>query len=152
MSFEDPARAPRGRRRHASARRGRGMVWLAAAGGIAVLGLGAAALTGGGARGPAERDGNGGGLPTLIQADPTASGATPDPDSSPGRTDGPDAATGRPAAATATASTATPSPSGSAPAAPSATPTPSAEPVPDASDATRSAKPGRGRGNGKGRG
>ena len=50
MSFEDPARAPRGRRRHASARRGRGVVWLAAAGGIAVLGLGAVALTGGGAR------------------------------------------------------------------------------------------------------
>ncbi|MFB6834876.1 hypothetical protein [Streptomyces hydrogenans] len=150
MSFEDPARAPRGRRRHASARRGRGVVWLAAAGGIAVLGLGAAALTGGGARGPAERDADGGGLPTLIQADPTASGTTPEPDSPPSRTAGP-AATGRPGA-TATASSATPSPSGSAPAAPSASSTPSAEPVPDASDATRSAKPGRGRGNGKGRG
>ncbi|MCM1944185.1 MULTISPECIES: hypothetical protein [Streptomyces] len=151
MSFEDPARAPRGRRRHASARRGRGVVWLAAAGGIAVLGLGAVALTGGGgARGPAERDADGGGLPTLIQADPTASGTTPEPDSPPSRTAGP-AATGRPGA-TATASSATPSPSGSAPAAPSASSTPSAEPVPDASDATRSAKPGRGRGNGKGRG
>ncbi|MFE3127207.1 hypothetical protein ACFXHD_27715 [Streptomyces hydrogenans] len=150
MSFEDPARAPRGRRRHASARRGRGVVWLAAAGGIAVLGLGAAALTGGGARGPAERDADGGGLPTLIQADPTASGTTPEPDSPPSRTVGP-AATGRPGA-TATASSARPSPSGSAPAAPSASSTPSAEPVPDASDATRSAKPGRGRGNGKGRG
>ncbi|MFB7581207.1 hypothetical protein ACFWG5_15240 [Streptomyces hydrogenans] len=150
MSFEDPARAPRGRRRHASARRGRGVVWLAAAGGIAVLGLGAAALTGGGARGPAERDADGGGLPTLIQADPTASGTTPEPDSPPSRTAGP-AATGRPGA-TATASSARPSPSGSAPAAPSASSTPSAEPVPDASDATRSAKPGRGRGNGKGRG
>ncbi|GHJ94899.1 hypothetical protein SNE510_44180 [Streptomyces sp. NE5-10] len=150
MSFEDPARAPRGRRRHASARRGRGVVWLAAAGGIAVLGLGAAALTGGGARGPAERDADGGGLPTLIQADPTANGTTPEPDSPPSRTAtaGP-AVTGRP---TATASSATPSPSGSAPAAPSASSTPSAEPVPDASDATRSAKPGRGRGNGKGRG
>ncbi|MFD4158647.1 hypothetical protein ACFWR4_38575 [Streptomyces hydrogenans] len=150
MSFEDPARAPRGRRRHASARRGRGVVWLAAAGGIAVLGLGAVALTGGGARGPAERDADGGGLPTLIQADPTASGTTPEPDSPPSRTAGP-AATGRPGA-TATASSARPSPSGSAPAAPSASSTPSAEPVPDASDATRSAKPGRGRGNGKGRG
>ncbi|MFJ4218671.1 hypothetical protein ACIP27_38915, partial [Streptomyces hydrogenans] len=122
MSFEDPARAPRGRRRHASARRGRGVVWLAAAGGIAVLGLGAAALTGGGgARGPAERDADGGGLPTLIQADPTASGTTPEPDSPPSRTAGP-AATGRPGA-TATASSATPSPSGSAPAAPSASST-----------------------------
>ncbi|MFF2775754.1 hypothetical protein ACFVU3_12665 [Streptomyces sp. NPDC058052] len=142
MSFEDPDRRARGRRRHASARRGRGAVWLVAVGGAAVLGLGAVALTGGGSKRPAEREADGGGLPALIQADPTESGTTP-PDPSRG--------TSRPAApapsAARTTRPGTPAPTSSAPAPPEAT-APTAAPA--TSGGTPADKPGRGRGNGKG--
>ncbi|MFF9338573.1 MULTISPECIES: hypothetical protein [unclassified Streptomyces] len=149
MSFEDPDRPVRGRRRHASARRGRGAVWLVAVGGAAVLGLGAVALTGGGgAKRPAERDADGGGLPALIQADPERSGAAPAPDPSRGAS--------RPAAPGP--STARPSPSGppsAAPSEPSATAAPPTEAAPAAAPTASGGtgtpgKPGRGRGNGKG--
>ncbi|WP_282696924.1 hypothetical protein [Streptomyces sp. CC208A] len=90
MSFEDPDRRSNGRRRHASARRGRGALWLAVAGGVAVLGLGAAALSGGsgGTRGPAEREREGAGLPTLIQpgAPSPSDGSEPPATAGPGRT------------------------------------------------------------------
>lgn len=140
MSFEDPARAPRGRRRHASARRGRGAVWLVAVGGAAVLGLGAVALTGGGgAKRPAERGAERGGLPALIQTGPKASGTTQAPAPSRG-TSGP-----------AGLAPSTARPSAPASATPSATTAPATETAPTATPTpTATGKPGRGRGNGKG--
>ncbi|MFG3193605.1 hypothetical protein [Streptomyces omiyaensis] len=147
MSFEDPDRRARGRRRHASVRRGRGAVWLAAVGGAAVLGLGAVALTGGGgSKRPAERETDGGGLPALIRADPAESGTTP-PAPSRGAILPP-----APAPSTAPA----PGPSSSAPSAPSgpSAPAPAGATDPTAAPApsgdTPADKPGRGRGNGKG--
>ncbi|MFE1345231.1 hypothetical protein [Streptomyces sp. NPDC058757] len=148
MSFEDPDRPARGRRRHASARRGRG-AWLLAVGGAAVLGLGAVALTGGGGtKRPAERDADGGGLPALIQADPERSGTDPAPE--PSRDASRPTATG-PAKARPTASAApTAAPSEpSAAAAPSTEAAPAAAPTASGGTAAPG-KPGRGRGNGKG--
>ncbi|MFE5792871.1 hypothetical protein ACFQ8C_09860 [Streptomyces sp. NPDC056503] len=146
MSFEDPDRRAPGRRRHASARRGRGAVWLVAAGGAAVLGLGAVALTGGGTKRPADREG-GGGLPALIQAVPTESGTAPTP--APSRSASRPAAPGRSTAPGAVASR----PPTTAPSEPAAPVTPeetAPAAVPTDSGGTATGKPGRGRGNGKG--
>ncbi|MFE6226505.1 hypothetical protein [Streptomyces sp. NPDC057854] len=147
MSFEDPHRPARGRRRHASARRGRGALWLVAAGGAAVLGLGAVALTGGGGgpKRPAER-GTGDGLPALIQADPAQDATTPAADPGTSRPAAP--APTAPATASGPATTAPPPSASSAPA-PAETTAPSAAPTRPAAPATD--RPGKGRGNGKGR-
>ncbi|MFF5281523.1 hypothetical protein [Streptomyces sp. NPDC012756] len=149
MSHHDPGAAGprRARRRHASARRGRGAVWLLAGGGVTVLGLAGALLAGGlgksgGTRSPADDGADG--PPALIQSDPSAdpSGTSGSPGggatSVPGRT-----GTTAPAVKT----TATTTPSGAATTAPDAT-SPAA-PTATTPDDTRPVKPGKGRGSGR---
>ncbi|MFE0648845.1 hypothetical protein ACFVZH_09695 [Streptomyces sp. NPDC059534] len=146
MSQHDPGAAGprRGRRRHAPARRGRGPVWLIAAGGVGLLGLGAALFSGGsGPRGGSPADGGPGGPPALIQGDPSA------PDAEPAAT-----ASTRPAAPALTPSAAprtpgqTAAPSGNPPAPAATTPadgTPTTGTGDEAADSATQ-HPGRGRG------
>ncbi|MFI1977368.1 hypothetical protein [Streptomyces wedmorensis] len=140
MSQQDPGadRSRRGRRRHAPARRGPRPAWLIAAGAAGLLGTAAVLLTGAsrpGGGSPAQ--GEPGGPPALIQADPS-DGSGPDGEAD---ASAPPAAPG--AAPSASATTPSPgpttTPSGTASAAPDATPTDSATGDP-------TAHPGRGRG------
>ncbi|MEU5218829.1 hypothetical protein AB0G79_21890 [Streptomyces sp. NPDC020807] len=158
MSKHDP-QAPgtrSARRRHASTRRGRGPVWLLAAGGVAVFGVAAAVFSAGsGTKGGSGSTDGGGtdGPPALIQADPsdpagssgtpgpgeptrssgTGGGETPSASASPRGSTSPSAPAGTP--------TATVAPSGAPTAAPTGGPT--AEPT--ATEAGPS-HPGKGRG------
>ncbi|SEC61038.1 hypothetical protein [Streptomyces sp. TLI_105] len=163
MDHHDPGAAGprRARRRHASARRGRGAVWLLAGGGATALGLAAALLAGGlgksgGTRSPV--DGGAEGPPSMIQADPTdgtsntsgaaggaASGSSSGSSSGGGATSVPGGPTSAPAPSAK--STATAAPSGTATTTPDASPT--AEPSATASAGWGPGKPGKGRGGTK---
>ncbi|MFH8728273.1 hypothetical protein [Streptomyces termitum] len=139
MHPEEPAGPPR--RRHASARRGPGARWPLAAGGAAVLGLGALLLTGGSGgsgtpRPPADHEPVGG-PPALIRTEPSLTATAPGPATTPARTPAP------PPPATTAPAARTPAPPTAATPPPADAPT--AGPAP-----ARTGKPGRGRGNGKG--
>ncbi|MGA5062810.1 hypothetical protein ACPB9E_03380 [Streptomyces exfoliatus] len=150
------AAAPRpGRRRHAPARRGRAGVWLLAACGVAVLGIGAALLAGGGGDGGTGSPDGGAndGPPALIQADPTvgpgASGS-PEPTGADGRETGGDGTSGTDPSASPTASEPGPSTEPSGAGDGTTTDPATAVPTGDASaDGDQQDKPGRGRGQTK---
>ncbi|MEU0401466.1 hypothetical protein ABZ318_14715 [Streptomyces sp. NPDC006197] len=149
----------RDRRRHASARRGRGPVWLLAGGGATVLGLAAALLAGGlgksgGARSPVDDGADG--PPSMIQADPSdgtsdtsgAAGAAASGGSSGGgATSVPGVRTSAPAPSAKT--TAGAAPSETATTAPDASPTAGSSVTDTASADVRTEKPGKGRGGSK---
>ncbi|MEU1225005.1 hypothetical protein [Streptomyces sp. NPDC005828] len=155
MSHHDPGAAGprRARRRHASARRGRGAVWLLAGGGVTVLGLAGALLAGGLGKSGGTRslvDDGADGPPALIQSDPSegtsGTSGTPGTSGSPGG--GATSVPGRTGTTAPTVkTTATTAPSGAATTAPDTGPT--ARPSATAPDDTRPVKPGKGRGSGR---